>query len=273
MSTQVPLFESAALSVFDSRCAHPRSGPGKERGGEASHLTLLARGSFRYHLGRGIYLGDPCTALLHHGKCDYRISHPGEDGDDATLISLAPGLMEELFATSSEDRPELPLAPSTQLHHMRLRAALAASVGEPLEREERTMELLEALARPGLRGLRRVRGVAQRRPVTRARELLVANLSRNLCLDALASAAGCSGFHLMRLFRAETGRSLRAYRRELRVLAALPRLAQGEQDLARIAVELGFSHHSHLADSFRHVLGVSPATLRAELFRARSARS
>jgi AraC-like DNA-binding protein len=273
VSAPVVLFESAELSVLDSRCRRPRSGPGPERGGEPTHLALFWRGGFRYHLGRRSYLGDPCTALLHRAGAEYRIGHPGEDGDDATLVVLGPGLHEELFGPGEALSPELPLAPEAQLLHVRLRAALGLERAEPLACQERALELLHAVAGERARTLRRVRGPAQRRVVSRARELLGSHLERNLGLDAVATEAGCSAFHLMRLFRAETGRTLRAYRRELRVLAALPRLARGERDLAGLAVELGFSHHSHLTESFRRVLGISPRALREELLGGARARS
>jgi len=55
---------------------------------------------------------------------------------------------------------------------------------------------------------------------------------------------------------------VRGYRRGLRVLEALARIAAGEGDLGAIAVRVGFTHHSHLCDSFRHVLGAPPSALR-----------
>lgn len=273
MSETTLLFESSQLSVLDSRCRHPRGGPGHERGDEPTHLALLSRGSFRYHLGRRSHLGDGCTALLHRAGTEYRVGHPGEEGDDATVVVLGPALFEELFAARTTPSPELPLAPGTQLLHARVRATLTSATEDLLSREERTLELLHAVVNPGTTTLRRAIGAAPRRAVSRARELLAVNLSTNLRLEALAAEARCSAFHLMRLFRAETGRSLRAYRRELRVSAALARLGDGERDLARLALELGFSHHSHLTDSFRQVLGVSPAKVRAELLGGAGARS
>ena len=113
MSEPVLLFESSQLSVLDSRCRHPRSGPGHERGDEPTHLALLSRGSFRYHLGRQSHLGDGCTALLHREGTEYRVGHPGEEGDDATVIVPGPALFDELLGSRTCASPELPLAPST----------------------------------------------------------------------------------------------------------------------------------------------------------------
>ena len=51
----------------------------------------------------------------------------------------------------------------------------------------------------------------------------------------------------------------------LRARAALERLAEGEQNLARLAAELGFADQSHLCRVVRSETGATPAALRAAL--------
>lgn len=269
MAQVLSLLESEQVQVLDSRCRQARAGPTDERGGQPAHVVLVRRGCFSYHVGPRRFLADGCTALLHHPCADYRIGHPGEVGDDATVFKLAPELFDELWGARGPLRPERRLSAATQLRHARVHAALLDPSAERLSHEERVLALLGAVAAEGPRPGPPARGDpgARRRTVARARELLGAQLSRNLSLAVVAAEAGCSPFHLMRLFRAETGLSLRAYRRQLRVLAALERLAEGEQDLGRLALELGFAHHSHLTQSVRGVLGSTPARLRAELRR------
>lgn len=273
MAQVLPLLESEQFRVLDSRCQHPRAGPSEERGGQPGHLVLLRRGCFGYHLGLRRFVSDPCTALLHHPRVDYRVSHPGAEGDDATVVSFAPELFDELWSGCGPERSELGLSAATQLRHARAHAALLQQGGDRLSREEVVLGLLEAVASDGqrLRSPSRGERSARRRTVARARALMGADLSAKLSIATVAAEARCSPFHLMRLFQAETGLSLRAYRRQLRVLTALQRLAEGEQDLGRLALELGFAHHSHLSHSVRRVLGSTPARLRAELQqRARS---
>lgn len=265
----VALFRSPRLGVLDVHCEVPRSGASGERGGEATHLALVRRGVFGYHLGSRAFVADPCTALLHLGPWSYRVSHPGTVGDDLTVFELDPGLVDELFGRAP--RVAWGATPAVQLLDRRLRAALAGGSAEgeaggspdALGAEERALDLLALLvhgARPLGPSLRR----RDRRTVEAVKARLSVELETNLPLTALAAEAGVSPFHLMRVFRAATGLPLRAYRRRLRVLAALAALDQG-RDLAALAVELGFSHHSHLTDSFRQVLGVAPSRLRREL--------
>jgi len=55
------------------------------------------------------------------------------------------------------------------------------------------------------------------------------------------------------------------YRHRLRLRAALVRIADGETNLSELALDLGFSSHSHLTDAFRLAFGLSPAESRKAL--------
>ena len=63
---------------------------------------------------------------------------------------------------------------------------------------------------------------------------------------------------LCRLFRRHTGMTLHEYRTELRLRDALDRLASRRGDLTRIALDLGFSSHSHFTAAFRRAFGMTP---------------
>jgi AraC-like DNA-binding protein len=256
---QATLFRSPALGVIDIRCRSPRSGPSAERGGEPVHLALVRRGAFAYHLGTRAFVADPNTALLHAGPASYRISHPGSAGDDVTVFELAPELAAELFGRAPCVGWATP--PALQLRHQRVLAALGSGPADLLGGEERVLGLLALLGRggrPGVPPLRR----GDRRLVETVKARLSADLARNVPLTAVAAEAGASPFHVMRAFRAATGLTVRAYRRQLRVLAALAEVTAGGRDLAGLALRLGFSHHGHLTDSFRRLLGVPPSRLR-----------
>ena len=120
---------------------------------------------------------------------------------------------------------------------------------------------------------RAIRGPAPasgRRPATRrdrselveaAKELLLAHLGEPLSLCALARDLHVSPFHLTRVFREGTGRTLTAYLHDLRLRAAVDRLG-GEESLSRIAADLGYCTPSHFTDRFRAAFGVPPSQLR-----------
>ncbi|HXQ41829.1 MAG TPA: helix-turn-helix transcriptional regulator [Candidatus Udaeobacter sp.] len=76
-------------------------------------------------------------------------------------------------------------------------------------------------------------------------------------LSAWASMAGASPRTLTRLFIAETGMTFRQWRRQLRFISAIERLAQHEPVTA-VALDLGYSSVSAFIESFRKTFGVTP---------------
>jgi AraC-like DNA-binding protein len=86
---------------------------------------------------------------------------------------------------------------------------------------------------------------------------LVADPGATTGLAAHARAAGASPRTLMRLFPADTGLSFRAWQRQLRLLVALERLAEG-QPVTAIALDLGYASPSAFIATFKAATGVTP---------------
>ena len=72
-------------------------------------------------------------------------------------------------------------------------------------------------------------------------------------------------FHLAGVFKSRTGVSLHAYRNQLRLRAALERMHNRGVDLVEIALDLGFSSHSHFTETFRRHFGATPSLIRESL--------
>ena len=72
-----------------------------------------------------------------------------------------------------------------------------------------------------------------------------------------------SPFQLCLIFRRETGTTLHGFRERLRMAAALERLRESRAELTDIALDLGYSGHSHFSASFRREFGVTPSAARA----------
>jgi len=64
------------------------------------------------------------------------------------------------------------------------------------------------------------------------------------------------------LFRQRTGVSIHRYLTRLRLRASLERLADGASDLTTLALDLGFSSHSHFSGAFRAEFGQTPSEVR-----------
>jgi len=104
----------------------------------------------------------------------------------------------------------------------------------------------------------------QRRLVARARAFLDAHLAETVGLETVARDAGTSLYHLCRVFREQTGLTMHAYRTRQRLGHAVDRLVSDKStDLTHLALDLGFSSHSHLSRTFQKQLGVPPSAIRS----------
>lgn len=80
----------------------------------------------------------------------------------------------------------------------------------------------------------------------------------------VSSRIGVSAYHLCRVFRDSTGKSMHAYRLELRLRHAAMLIAESRLELNAIAADCGFASQSHLTNAFRTFFGITPARARGE---------
>lgn len=102
----------------------------------------------------------------------------------------------------------------------------------------------------------------QRALATRARRVLAERGPRPLRVTDLARALDCSPFHLIHTFRRVEGTTICAHHAQVRLRAAAIRLiAAPGGDLSSLALDFGFSSHSHFTAAFRRAFGMTPSTL------------
>ncbi len=161
--------------------------------------------------------------------------------------------------------------PELYLRQRRLFLRLERGDIDPLEAEEEVLTLVGDV-------IARAAGTDERTkstsgPQAAARRILVedaqAEIARTLSsptnVSELARALGTSPYHLCRVFRKGTGMTMHAYRLDLRLRAAMEWLADSPSDLSRLALELGFSSHSHFTSVFRARFGITPSVCRLAL--------
>lgn len=98
--------------------------------------------------------------------------------------------------------------------------------------------------------------------VMRLTDFIAANLGASIALHQLADVAGMSEHQLLEGFRLEFGTSPMQYVIEQRLRRAREQLAHTAKPIAQIAVECGFSSHSHLTKLFSNRLGINPSEFR-----------
>jgi AraC family transcriptional regulator len=103
-----------------------------------------------------------------------------------------------------------------------------------------------------------------------AKAILIANPGAPHRLKEVAAALGVSTFHLAHVFREQTGTSMHKYLLRIRLEMARARILDGEPSLSRLALELGFSSHSHFTTMFREHFAASPTSIRERCGRAYS---
>jgi AraC-like DNA-binding protein len=283
---EATVFDSPSLRILDFRCEAAHCGLSAEEEAGGYEIVLPRRGMFVRHVERRSVVGDPNHALFfNHGEV-HRVSHPAGGGDHCTvLVFPASEVRDGLSAVdpaSAEAETRLfrhthtPTSPRVHLLHRRLMQELGAS-SDALAVEEAAFDIFAQVvtravsrAEEILRTARRASTRVQHDEVIRAtqRELAL-RLSDKLRLRALATVLDTSPHHLSRLFRQNTGLTLAAYHRRLRLRAALDLLIAGEEDLSRLALEFGFSDHSHFSNAFRAEFGATPSTSRRSLQRLR----
>lgn len=277
------LFETTLVSAGKFRCPreHPRF---RDSGPIRSFVLAFPRtaGAVRFEGERPFFVSPLISPLYNEGQRYGRMGLNAEgDRSDWLAIHDRHSVIELVreFDPAVEDHPDRPLrirfAPVASSLYARQRFLLAA-IGStnppgPAAVEEEVMTIFRQALRSGYasRGnsprSRRARGDRER--FFRVRMVLHESYRRRLPLSTLAAGAGLSAVHLCRLFRRYQGTSVHQTIVALRLRDSLEGLRDPRADLEALAVEIGFSSHSHFTAAFRRAFGLTPSQARGRLSR------
>jgi AraC family transcriptional regulator len=104
-----------------------------------------------------------------------------------------------------------------------------------------------------------------RRSLHRVLDRMQSGIDSDPDLQTLASEAGYSQSHFLRMFRAATGTTPHQYLLNLKLEKVKELLATRKVPLIDIAAACGFSSHSHLSTAFRKSFGTTPSRYAREL--------
>lgn len=209
--------------------------------------------------GRPSILENPtAVSLLNRGE-EYQRQPVTRRGTYTTWFTLADELLEELWGEADMREggfrePQIDVAASTILHQRRILHGLGRGTGtEPLATEEALVDLARTVMRAQGQSPR-----ANHRLVRQTIRCLLINYSENVSLSEIARNVGASPAYLSRVFRATTGMTMTVFRQRLRLIASLDLLPSHAGRLTDLALDLGYSSHSHFTSAFRELFGVSP---------------
>ncbi|MGH3402548.1 MAG: helix-turn-helix transcriptional regulator [Streptosporangiaceae bacterium] len=255
--------------VTEVSCCAPPSGFGPAEFCEAAEVIIVRRGVFIVCQNGSDTVASPVSPLLLGAAAEYRVRHPAPAGDDCVSLLVSPSLLQDAIGRldgrggSLQHRDLFAVAVALRV--------LAGGHGDTLEAAEGALHLLAAIGCAFAEARTPRLGRAQRERVCAVQEMLASSPGRRWSLTVIAAGVHCSPFHLARQFRAATGETISAHLLRLRLALALESLAGGVDNLAALALSLGFAHHSHFSARFGRVFGLSPSAAQGVLTNARLA--
>jgi AraC-like DNA-binding protein len=269
--------DSVTIGAFRCGTAHPsfrNSGPIRQDCFVFPRTTVVIE-----HDGARPFVADPTIVTLYNSRQCYERRPVSRDGDRCDWFAtsrdvLRGALVHRDRAAAESDRPirfmHAPSDASTYLEQRRLFTDAAETEDfDSLAIEERVVALLDRVLDLAYRADRARPDADSHRAAALAeatKRWMAPRVTGRLTLANIAAAVDCSVFHLCRSFRRATGLTLHDYREQVRVRLALERVGDGERDLSRLALDLGYSSHSHFTAVFRRAFGVPPSAARRLLF-------
>jgi AraC-like DNA-binding protein len=279
MTRDVRLTEAGGVIVGEF-CTTPGDRDFATAGRITRHCFVFPRRSvWIAHEHTAAFVADPTRLTMYNPGEAYERRALDPAGDRADWINVSDDLARSVVARFDEraaqsDRrvfvqPFAPASPDLYLAGRRLHEYVRRTP-EPdlLFVEETAVDLLArtvaAVYAGTARGERDGGLVAPRTRdiVEDTRAHLNRSYRRNESLTSIADDVGTSVFHLCRLFRRGTGMTMHAYRHQLRLRRSLEPLERKRADLLTVALEFGYSGHSHFTAAFKRSFGVVPSQLR-----------
>jgi len=262
------LLSTPAVTVSDIVCSGACRHKSDEECATATHLVFPYRGVYVRHIGRDDAVAEANQVLFFNAWDAYRVSHPVAGGDacldlivdDSLLRDLAPGQGVRDGGRPMFARQRLRIDPRAQALVALLRHSLHKGIAESLEAESLALVLAQRALGPRTSHAAGA-SFGQQRLADRIKLVLAGDVARRWTLHEIAAEVGGSPVYLTQAFQRVEGVPLYRYQLRLRLARALDLLGQYD-DLSALALDLGFSSHSHFSAAFRQAYGRSPTAFR-----------
>lgn len=256
------LFDTPIVRVSMLRCMPDGLGRSCEKCAVDNQLVFVTRGAFIKHTGKAARVVNANEPAFFRAAETYRSSHLDPGGDTCAVFGFSDDVISEASAGAGSacagvDRLGL------HARVLRIVTALHNQEADALALEEASLDILGLFLRSQSDDRRS--GASAQALVRDVEAQLTADHSRAWSLTELSHQFRRTPFYLTRSFRSLTGVPLHRYLMDLRLGDALGRLAEGEQDLAALALDLGFASHAHFSTAFKKRLGSSPSSFRQGL--------
>jgi AraC-like DNA-binding protein len=221
---------------------------------------------------------DPNLSVLYRGRQEYSRALVDPVGDRCDWFELDSKFIREVareidpgFAEGDGSpirHTHAPVSSGTyMLQRMLTRHVASETDPDHLLIQETLMRVIESVLRAsyGRAGERAPLPKREHRELVEdAKAYIGLHYPETLTLADVGQAVGASSFHLARLFRRLTGRTIHRHLTNIRLRAALAELEDGRSNITEIALGVGFASHSHLTKLFHERFGLTPSSFRAQ---------
>ena len=262
------LIDSSIVAVRDVCCRGTCRETGEEEHARVTSLVFTYRGTYVRHVGHDQSVAEANQVLFFNAGEGYRVSHPVSGGDASLSLVVSPAFLAEIAPSSllsdtsnARFRPQrLRIDARAQALVAMLRYSLREGIADPLEAESLAITLIQRALGP--RTGRHATGTyGHQRMVDRIKLLLASDLTRRWTLSDIAAEVHGSPIYLTQVFQQVEGMPLYRYQLQLRLARSLD-LLDRYTDLTALALEVGFSSHSHFTAAFRRTYGRSPSAFK-----------
>ncbi len=229
----------------------------------AFQLVLPYAGLFSYTVGRHSWLIDANKILIIRPGWEFVDGRPVENlGHASLLLNPASSLVDELFGPLVRGDRSEPFGAARSSPDLWLLTRYFLAGEGALTRLEADEWLIRAMSLAAGQPLTNLRPAT--RVVRLAKEFMHAHGFERVSLSRIAEAVGVSPVYLSNEFARTEGMPLYQYQLYLRLAQSLHQLRDCD-DITELALDLGFSSHSHFGATFRRTFGVSPSDYRSSL--------
>ncbi|MEM7332945.1 MAG: AraC family transcriptional regulator [Chloroflexota bacterium] len=264
------------IGTFNCHCSHNMFGgvhcfPGH-------HLIVFPRTTVKLTMqGKGAILGSLNSVIFYNHNTIYKRQQINDEWDLCDYFQFSHALLFEILsiydpkALNRISKP-FPFTHTylTRLNYLRQRQLIQAifktSKSNKLQIDETAIFLLESLLHDSFtaRGIKPIAkkktSKAHRQIAFDVQALLATRFDEQLSLKQIADELFVSPYHLSRVFRQQTGWTIHHFLEQIRLRHAYERLGDYKNNLIQLALEVGYSTHSHFSNAFHRNFGFAPST-------------
>lgn len=256
--------QAGPIRVVDYRCS---AGPAEQPFTEVHQgysVSYVRKGSFGYRVRGATYELVAGSVLVGHPGDEFMCTHDHHVcGDECLAFHLSPRFVELVGGDRGRWRAG-GLPPLPELMVLGELAQSVASGHSDAGLDEVGLWFASRFidVMTGREPASQTASERDRRRAVEAAMWIAAHSQEDIDLDRVAGEVALSPFHFLRVFSRVLGVTPHQYLVRSRLRHAARLLAQGEQPVTDVALEVGYADLSNFVRSFRRAAGISPGGFR-----------